>query len=87
MPYLQKKEIPSGQLKIQKAANTMFGDLRCPSCGCWIVTPDYAVVVPGTGRCPWCHKSFKVTKEVSMESNRQQQVIIERRSDYAGSNE
>ena len=72
MPFLQKKEIQGG-LKIPEATNAMFGDLRCPNCGCWIITPDYVYVVPGTGRCPRCHKSFRVTKVVSLESIRQQE--------------
>jgi hypothetical protein len=79
MPYLQKKEIQGSQLVIPKATNAKFGDLSCPNCGCWIVTPDYAYVVPGTGRCPRCHRSFKVSCEVALESNIHQYENIKSR--------
>jgi len=73
MPYLQKKAVQGGRLEIPIARNALYGDLYCPNCSCWIVTPDNVFIVPGTGRCPRCHKSFKVTKEVSLESMRQQE--------------
>ena len=41
----------------------------------WKVIGKSMTVVPGTGRCPVCKKSFKVTKNVSRVSNQQQLML------------
>jgi len=80
MPYLQKKEIPPDKLEVLNAYNANYGDLVCPSCRCTIVTPDYTYIIQGTGRCPFCRRTFRVTKEVALESNIRQNNLLKIRS-------
>ena len=40
---------------------------------------DYAKVKPGTDRCPFCHRSLKVTGEVAAFSNKLQEDSIVRK--------
>jgi hypothetical protein len=39
-------------------------------------TPDYAKVLPETGRCPLCRSSFKLTLEAAALSNKLQEENI-----------
>ena len=80
MSYLQKKEIQGDKLEVLNAANANYGDLVCPNCKCTIVTPDYTYVLEGTGRCPFCKRSFRVTKIVALQSNIQQYNLLKNRS-------
>ena len=55
MPYLQSNALPRDRVAALGCAVSDFGDLVCPHCTCHIITPPYALVKPGWGRCPCCH--------------------------------
>ena len=76
MSFLRKKEIPGNKAQIQNCVVVDFGDLKCPNCLCTIVTPDFCIVLPGTGRCPICHKSFMLTKENATIANREHEKAL-----------
>jgi len=45
------------------------GNVICPHCDCHIVTPPFAFVKPGWGRCCRCHRPFRVTAELARQAN------------------
>ena len=69
MPYLQSNALPRDRVKALGCAVSDFGDLVCPHCTCQIITPPYAMVKPGWGRCPWCHGRFSVDERQAKCAN------------------
>ena len=72
--YLCKQEAICGiaPAPTKRVSTDMFGDIVCPTCKCTIVTPDCYQLLPGTGRCPRCHTTFRVTR-LSAEAARKRQ--------------
>jgi hypothetical protein len=60
MSYLRRNELSRDAVKALAAGVSEFGDLVCPHCRAQIITPAYAMVEPGWGRCPRCRGAFSV---------------------------
>ena len=69
MPYLQSSTLPRDAVKALAANVSEFGDLICPHCRCRIITPPYAMVKPGWGRCPRCHGRFALDEHQAHRAN------------------
>lgn len=69
MSYLVHRDCPLLIPKELKSCTVeRYGDLKCPTCGAVAITPDEFIVVPGIGRCQFCLRSFKVTRDVALQS-------------------
>ena len=69
MSYLQKNKLSYNKRPPTNCGVNNDGDIICPSCNCIIVTCDDYFLVPGTGRCPRCKNSFKLTRDVAQTGN------------------
>lgn len=47
-----------------------FGDIQCPHCKTWFITPYDACLVPAMDACMRCQKLFSLSAEIALEANR-----------------
>ncbi len=73
--FLRQTETSYGQdvkekkMTISVTAINEFGDLKCPRCGTYIMTPAGCEVVAGEGACPTCKEAFLVSATIALEAN------------------